>query len=205
MNIDDYQKQAHSTAVHGGTLAYPIAALAEEAAEVCDVWRRYVDITDADRLRGTPPTVTDTMNKLHDELGDVMWNLAELVYLLYIPMSSVYDAISMSHPSKELTSVPFLALASSVGKLNGIWAKYIRKHDGAQPSVAEVVAEQTEDLRKLRKSLERQCALVTCDVKVIAAKCGFEMDDILQANLDKLAARKKANTLGGAGSVERKS
>lgn len=74
MNFAEYQKQADTTAVYPKDnefmrVGYPILGLNGEAGEVAEVlkktWRDHGEITDK------------SVNKIHAELGDVLWYIAQ--------------------------------------------------------------------------------------------------------------------------------
>lgn len=92
MNFNEYQRLASTTAVYpriGNNIYYPALALGGEAGEVCDkiskVMRDYND------------KVTNEMKlELEKELGDVLWNLAQLATELDLSL----DEIAMNNLRK---------------------------------------------------------------------------------------------------------
>lgn len=81
MDIDDYQKKAH-TYREGETLLYPVLGLAEEAGEVAGKFAKAVreekGVISEERLR-----------LIGLELGDVAWFVAELCTCLGLSLSEV--------------------------------------------------------------------------------------------------------------------
>jgi len=218
MELNEYQAKAHSTACHGGTLAYPIAALAEEAGEVCEVWAKYIGVDDTETsftrddteeshlTKDDEQARAEIQPKLIDELGDVLWNVAELTYLLDVPLADINKYAHTGHTLKNVELSYYLhKLATSVGKLNGIWAKYIRKHDGMQPSTEEVRAmTPLMSGANIRGQMADQCIIIMHVLHNLFTRLRIDFNEVMTHNIEKLAARKAANTLGGKGSVERK-
>lgn len=200
MTLNEYQKKAYSTAVFGGELNYPMAAFAEETGEVCLVWSEW--LLNAEYLKAN---WTEVKAKLLDELGDVCWNLAVLCELLDVPLEDVDKYASTAHTNNSVTiSYYFCKLAGAVGKLNGIWAKWIRKHDGAEKKVADVRDEVLRDPETLRAKMMSQCIIILHVLYNLFKRLELDFNEVMEHNIEKLAARKAANTLGGKGSVERK-
>lgn len=81
-----YQEDAVSFAVFQNE-AYPFLALCEEAGEVAGVFAKHI------RKGGTIETLTTSQRtKLKDELGDVLWNVANCCELLGITMEQAQSA-----------------------------------------------------------------------------------------------------------------
>jgi NTP pyrophosphatase (non-canonical NTP hydrolase) len=78
LNFDGYQEAAHSFASYGDRTTYPILALAEEAGEVCGKFAKAL-------RKGVEPDV----EAIKKELGDVLWNVAEIATLLDLDLSDV--------------------------------------------------------------------------------------------------------------------
>ena len=78
-----YQEDAVSFAVFQNE-AYPFLALCEEAGEVAGVFAKHI------RKGGTVETLcAEQRIKLADELGDVMWNIANCCELLGVSVEYV--------------------------------------------------------------------------------------------------------------------
>ena len=84
--INDYQKEAHTTAdykgMDEGDFTYPVMGLAEEAGEVCGKFAKAVRDNNA---------VIDEERKgeIVKELGDVCWMLAEICTVLKVDLEDV--------------------------------------------------------------------------------------------------------------------
>lgn len=190
MTYDEYQLSAHSTAVYGDNNSYPIMAVAEETAEVVDVWGSYM-VDDP-----SPKALTkEVLDKFRDEIGDVCWNVAELMTVLRKRLSESNPVDSVGYTDLKFGAYTLCKLVRKVGKIEGIYAKWTRKHNGVQPTNEELI-HQTD----IATEVEHLWSLV----RYFILSIGLKVDDVLQHNLTKLAARKANNTLGGAGSVARK-
>ena len=228
MDLKTYQKEAHSTACHGKGFVYPFCALAEEAGEVASVFGSYVAPIHADDGKYWH-TVRE---KLQDELGDVMWDIAEIATLSQYNLDFIFDNHVEKNPGtlrpqpalfRDVEGMEWVesalanrdiaalihALPAAVGKLCGIFAKFIRKHDGCIPMPENeqpwlFAQENEDDVAEFYDDVFDWLGKILHLVYRIAQCADINFDTILIQNLAKLAARKKANTLGGKGSVERK-
>lgn len=82
-DLDAYQCQAIGFAVYKEQL-YPFFALAEETGEVLGALAKY------SRKTGTPDFTDDVLvAKLRDELGDVLWNVANAASELGVSLSDL--------------------------------------------------------------------------------------------------------------------
>lgn len=189
MTYDEYQQAAHSTAVYGNNNSYPFMAVVEETAEVMGVWVNHtMEVCKSDVL------TADVRVKFCDEIGDVCWNVAELMTILNMKMSESSDTIVVAkHDPTWLDRL--YQIVWRVGMIEGVYAKWTRKHDGVQPTNADLI-NQTDIVALVE-------ALWT-EVRLFITAVGLTVDEVLKHNIDKLAARKASNTLGGAGSVARK-
>jgi NTP pyrophosphatase (non-canonical NTP hydrolase) len=78
MTFDEYQTEAHSFASYGDREIYPVLALAEEAGEVVGKF--------AKAIRKGVDVDIDAIKK---ELGDVLWNVAEIATILDIDLEEI--------------------------------------------------------------------------------------------------------------------
>lgn len=83
MHLNDYQAEAHATAVYPANVALPYLALglANEAGEVAGKIKKL--------LRGDDPEWANHVPAIRDELGDVLWYLAVLAEDLGISLEVV--------------------------------------------------------------------------------------------------------------------
>lgn len=81
MHLNDYQKQAHKTAVYPKeySIAYPILGLLGECGELANILKK--------RLRGD--NQPDYRLMLETELGDILWYMAETATVHNIDLDSV--------------------------------------------------------------------------------------------------------------------
>lgn len=216
MNAKEYSEQAHSTACHGGTLVYPMCALTEELSEVFKAfWDGH----------------TTEAHKFHvaDELMDVVWNINEIAVLASIDFSDIEknafeyakriaiadEEVKIDYEKKFLNCLGHMV--DKIGSINGIFAKYVRKHDGQLPNVSTLavcakngwtaidsIPKNEMDHTLFRNKLIEPLVETTGAVIHALDQIGFGLPEGYVINTTKLAKRKANNTLGGAGSVERK-
>lgn len=105
-------------------------------------------------------------------------------------------ATFIKYPDEAAVLYPLLALSEEVGEVSGKVAKYIRKN-GPEASI-----ELGEGLL-YGHDVQQQLMLEIGDALwCLAALCeglGFDLEDIAQMNLGKLAQRAKAGTIIGEG------
>jgi NTP pyrophosphatase (non-canonical NTP hydrolase) len=98
---------------------------------------------------------------------------------------------------------PILGLAEEVGEVCGKIAKYIRKHDGAEPDFSStlqcVTVAEREDNEAYREAIEKELGDVLWMLSEIATIHGFFLEDIAQKNINKLTDRKNRGVIIGEG------
>lgn len=78
IGFNEYQIEAHRTAAYGDRVIYPVLALAEEAGEVLGKF-----------AKATRKNVPVDIEAIKKELGDVLWNVAEIATILDIDLEDV--------------------------------------------------------------------------------------------------------------------
>ena len=97
---------------------------------------------------------------------------------------------------------PVCGLSEEVGEVCGKIAKFIRKHDGAEPANAEsatLMGKDLEDAIKFREDLEKELGDVCWMVAELCTVYGLTFNEVMTANLDKLTDRKKRGVIVGEG------
>lgn len=101
---------------------------------------------------------------------------------------------------------PLLGLAEEAGEVLGKCAKYIRKHNGAEPITGDVLnceSKLTElevrDTIEFRDTLKKELGDVMWMVAEIATMYNMSISDICDENIAKLTDRKKRNVIVGEG------
>ena len=106
------------------------------------------------------------------------------------------QAMTTCMSSSENFSYMFLNLVGEVGELASKIAKYIRKDKAAVVAnklvLVDVSDEEKEDLQKELGDILWQLS-GTCSI------FGWNLNDIAQQNLDKLASRKERHVIDGSG------
>jgi len=85
MNMDDYQRRAHTTSVvpYGYEHMYSVLGLAGEAGEVAQIMKR--------AIRDSMPDDV-LIAKMRDELGDCLWYIAEAAGAFGFNLSDIAQA-----------------------------------------------------------------------------------------------------------------
>lgn len=202
MNAKDYSEAAHSTAVHGGTLVYPFAALAEENMEVICAY------------------ASMCKDKVIDELMDVVWNINELCVLMDIPFDKVVEEAELkatkvspikkwilnrwNKASMNSICTRIISLGVKIGKLNGVFAKYVRKHDGVVPTPKELygvfrtydgLIDGACNLHWFKAHINERLVTTTSLIIEIFDRLNVTLEEGFNINISKLAKRKNNGTL----------
>lgn len=89
-------------------------------------------------------------------------------------------------PSADNMHYAMALIASEAGEINGWWSKVIRDFDGEIPDhIAELMDKEAGD--------------ILWGLALYAKKRKKTMDELAQANLDKLASRASRGVIGGSG------
>lgn len=84
--LDEYQRAAHETAKYGHYWVYPVLGLVGEAGELANKFKKLI----RDRnLRSVDQVPTEARAALVAELGDCLWYLAEIAFVLNTSLSEV--------------------------------------------------------------------------------------------------------------------
>ncbi len=93
----------------------------------------------------------------------------------------------------------YAGLDEEAGEVLGKFAKFIRKHDGIEPSNAEKWTTLQADLDKYRNELKKELGDVLWMVAAIATINKFDMAEIMQENINKLTDRLNRGVIVGEG------
>ncbi len=134
----------------------------------------------AEKLLGKTPPFSH--NDLAHELGDAYWEINALVVEMGYNFSTlILEAADMNVISESVQGLVidgYLMISKVMGRLK----KYERDGDAAQMVLARDFTVQ-----------------LLAILGAIVYEAGFELQEILQMNLDKLADRQERNVLGGDG------
>lgn len=190
MKISEYIEQARSVAIYpdGARFFYPTLGLVGEIGETVD--------------KLTKLHVPSNKAEITKELGDCLWYLVNVIKDAYFPCSIVdilgdvtdqrgstadsFTQLGTKLIAAEDTRSVFIRLLVYVGSLAEVAKKTIRDTDGVIP---------TNKYSELRNSLG-QVLLCLFD---ICAQWSINMDDVAQANIDKLFSRRDRGVLSGSG------
>jgi NTP pyrophosphatase (non-canonical NTP hydrolase) len=93
----------------------------------------------------------------------------------------------------------YAGLAEEAGEVLGKFAKFIRNHDGIEPSKAANWETFKADLENYRKELKKELGDVLWMVAAIATLNDFDLSAIMQENIDKLTDRLNRGVIIGEG------
>lgn len=93
----------------------------------------------------------------------------------------------------------YAGLAEEAGEVLGKFAKFIRKHDGIEPSNAKNWETFKADLEEYREALKKELGDVLWMVAAIATHEGLRLADIMVDNIKKLEDRLARGTIIGEG------
>lgn len=100
---------------------------------------------------------------------------------------------------------PALGLAEEAGEVCGKVAKFIRKHEGDEPATVENTPEvevggrPTDDDIRFTADLRKELGDVLWMVAELCTTYGLDLDDVMRANIAKLADRKDKGLIIGEG------
>jgi hypothetical protein len=110
MDFNEYQKKAQETAIYTDRL-YPVTSLMIEAAEAADLFVKPL-------LRGDAVDIDRT--KVVSELGDVLWNLANVAADQGVKLEdiAVFNIGSSSHAWLVVSSKVAVEIVKEVGYID---------------------------------------------------------------------------------------
>lgn len=100
---------------------------------------------------------------------------------------------------------PALGLAEEAGEVCGKIAKYIRKHDGAEPvdvsriASVKLTENEVDDFIEFKDNLERELGDVLWMVAELCSTYGLAMNRVAFNNIEKLTDRKDRGVIIGEG------
>lgn len=100
-----------------------------------------------------------------------------------------------------------LGLAEESGEVLGKIAKFIRKHDGAEPEIdldfamenRLLTMSQIQDNRVLREDLKKELGDVLWMVAELCSTYGLDLGEVMSNNISKLTDRKNRGVIIGEG------
>lgn len=205
MNLIEYQKNARSTAIYldinDSQFLYPALGLIGECGEIAEKIKKLVRddgyIVDVDGKTDIPSNRKEAIVK---ELGDCCWYLANICCDTNQNLCSIYSRISawvVSQTSK-------ITLPGLVFKMN--------RHANSTATILENwynlhICKSTHSnectcfgkTKTLSIELSEHISHIIICIEEIAIRCGFTLNDVFVANIDKLTKRKQCGTIKGSG------
>lgn len=108
-------------------------------------------------------------------------------------------AMSTCMPSCENISYMLLNLVGEVGEFASKVAKAIRKGNAVISHSKLLRIGDTDMLATQDEELKKEAGDILWQLSGLCAVMGWDLEDVAQTNLDKLAARKAAGTIDGNG------
>lgn len=99
------------------------------------------------------------------------------------------------------TMYPLLGLAEEAGEVCGKVAKYIRKHEGAEPCIAtdDMIESDRTDCLEFKEVITKELGDVLWMLSEVAVSYGISLDDIAKTNISKLYDRRNRGVIIGEG------
>lgn len=96
---------------------------------------------------------------------------------------------------------PLLGLAEEAGEVCGKVAKYIRKHEGAEPCVAtdSMTKADKADCLEFKEAITKELGDVLWMLSEVATAYGISLDEVAKTNISKLRDRKNRGVIIGEG------
>lgn len=105
---------------------------------------------------------------------------------------------------------PILGLAEEAGEVCGKVAKFIRKHNGAEPFASDdavkfLIADGTfpatfaDDMAEFKKNMSKELGDVLWMVAEICTIFGFDLEEVMEENIAKLTDRFERGVIVGEG------
>lgn len=186
MNLFEYQEAAKGTAIYprDKAMIYPALGLIGECGEVAEKVKKII--------RDDCGTITDKRREaIMKELGDCCWYLASVCGDTNLSLGMIYEnrdsCIDRYIRRLDLPRLVLLLnkLASKIADTLRVWYyNHGRRQD--------------QSFRFINEMMPRIASMLMC-VETIAQKCGFTLEEVYTANINKLLDRKDRGVLKGDG------
>lgn len=174
MDIKEYQKAALTTAIFPASvkIIYPSWGLMGELGEFSNKIKKII--------RDNNFRIDDD-NRLHAmlELGDIMWYAVVLLNSVGLEPEK-YNTTHRNISEGDATLISFETFSDLCDKCLSFTKAAKNYH--SRPII-----------------LKRSFVELVCDVEILAGQLGYTLEQVMQANIDKLASRAKRGTIGGSG------
>lgn len=186
MNLCEYQKAARSTAIYlsnaKNRIIYPALGIIGECGEVAEKIKKLIRDDNGDIANLKIPQ--DRIEAIKKELGDCCWYLANICCDIDFDIETMYKmrGHSITQQIRNFT-LPQLVIHMNVraGGVAGALEKWYYTNKYYHTEIADHLSH-----------------IIVC-VQTIASRCGFTLEEICAANIEKLAGRKQRGTLRGTG------
>lgn len=114
-----------------------------------------------------------------------------------------YQQKAMAFAKYETQDYPFLALVEEVGEAFGKLAKFNRKNGYSLSCILENIINPDDFLSdkemELKSDLKKELGDVLWQLQACCSELGFDLEEVAQANIDKLSGRDSRGTIVGEG------
>lgn len=109
------------------------------------------------------------------------------------------QAMTTCMPTSENFSYMFLNLVGEVGEFASKIAKHIRKGNAYISGNSDLYFNEFPELSENEKELMKEAGDILWQLSGLCTVMNWNLDDVAQMNLDKLASRKDRNVIDGNG------
>lgn len=185
MNLNEYQKKARNTAIYSDKfrMLYPALGITGECGEVAEKVKKLI----RDDNCQTTPERTSAIAK---ELGDCCWYLANICCDTCIDLNVMYEMKGYC----LVQTVHKLTLPQLVLSLNRQAAAIA---EALEHWFYEYECLMTQKWRF--DQIPQHLSTIMVCIEEIAHRCGFTLEEIYVANIEKLLSRQERGTLKGDG------
>jgi NTP pyrophosphatase (non-canonical NTP hydrolase) len=170
LHLDEYRTKAYATAIYKDVEIYPILGIVNEVGEFCQ------------KLLGPRDT-----EELKAELGDIMWYAAALAFDFGFSLNKCTEGVTET--SSAITDLADFKMLFAATELAGRYKKILRgDYDTDENAMSDALSDLQSNVGRIVV-----CVYEICDILEIT------MDDVTQANLDKLQDRQERGVLQGDG------
>jgi len=187
MDLTEYQQKARKMAMYlkikNSQMIYPALGLVGECGEVAEKTKKLIRDDNWDMK-------PDRIQAIIKELGDCCWYLANICCDINLDLSMMYE-MRGANITQQIKGLMFPRLIL-----------HMNRHAMA---VAEVLGRWYYDFdcRLIERSrfvgISNHISHIMVCIEEIARRCGFTLEEICIANINKLANRKQRGTLHGDG------
>lgn len=184
MNFTAYQHQATTSAIYpdrGNNLVYPMLGLMGESGEVAEKIKKMIR-DDQGKM------TTDRRTALRGELGDCLWYVAAICTETCLDMGALY--LLSQHPYKS---------CHTINDIPRLIFKLQQQVTHMSFLIEQVTYEPSKESVDPLSPLPTDITILLSIIAEICVVCELNIEEVAEANLEKLASRQKRGVLQGSG------